>query len=289
MQHFVHVFAGVISESAPHIYLSAPPLAPRNSAVSCRYLAYYPQVLKVERGGQENWPAMQKLLSGHESSVYSVAVSPDGKYITSGSWDKTIRVWDAETGEMIGRPLENYGQSVTSVAFFPDGKRIVSGSWDAKMRVWNVESGQETGLSFRGHESAISSISVSSSGKTIASGSNDRTMRLWNAETGNMIGHPFDHSSKVCFVAFSPNEEQVVSAAYGVLAVWDVEKREVVCCENIGVNAVAFSPDGQSIACGMWDGVIDLWDVANGSVVGEPFIPIYRNVVKIKSVWGEKF
>jgi WD40 repeat protein len=261
MQHFVHVFAGVISESAPHIYLSALPLAPRNSAVSCRYLAYYPQVLKLERGGQENWPAMQKLLSGHELSVYSVAVSPDGKYIASGSWDKTIRVWDAETGEMIGRPLENHGQSVTCVASFPDGKRIVSGSWDAKMRVWNVESGKETGLSFRGHESAISSISVSSSGKTIASGSNDRTMRLWNAETGDMIGHPFDHSSKVCFVAFSPNEKQVISATYEAFTVWDVEKIEVISREKIGVCAIYSLRMGKALpmgcgmerfTCGMW-------------------------------------
>jgi WD40 repeat protein len=262
MQHFIHMFAGTISESAPHIYMSALPLAPLNSAVSQKYLGHYPQVLKVESGGQENWPAMQKLLSGHEDPVSCVAVSPDGKYIVSGSDDSTIRVWDAETGEMIGRPLEGHGDGASCVAFFPDGKCIVSGSWDRTMRVWNVESGQENGPSFQVHDGVIRSISVSSSGKTIASGSDDK-MCLWNAETGNMIGYPFDHSGKVYSIAISPDEKYAVSAAYGALTVWDVEKREVISGWDIEVYTVAFSPDGRSIACGLEDGEIHLWDVAN--------------------------
>jgi WD40 repeat protein len=150
------------------------------------------------------------LLSGHKGSVRSVAVSPDGNYIVSGSGDKTIRVWDAETGEMIGRPLEGHEGGVTCVAFFPDGKRIASGSEDGTIRVWNVESGKETRASFPGHNDIIISVSLSSSGSVIVSGLHSNYIRLWNVETGEMIGVPFNPSDEVRSITFSPNERHVV-------------------------------------------------------------------------------
>jgi len=71
----------------------------------------------------------------HTSVVLSVAFSFDGKHITSGSVDKTVRVWDAETGKVIAGPFE-HGDCVASVAFSPDGKEIGSGSYDKIVRVW---------------------------------------------------------------------------------------------------------------------------------------------------------
>jgi WD40 repeat protein len=74
----------------------------------------------------------------HESEVYSVAFSPDGQRIVSGSVDKTVRIWDAKTGAPIGKPLTGHENPVTSVAFSPDGQRIVSGSVDKTVRIWNI-------------------------------------------------------------------------------------------------------------------------------------------------------
>ena len=81
-------------------------------------------------------------LNGHTDEVTSVAFSPDGKRIVTGSDDKTVQVWDAATGQPVGPPLKGHTDAVTSVAFSPDGKRIVSGSADKTVRVWDAATGQ---------------------------------------------------------------------------------------------------------------------------------------------------
>ncbi|KAF9066516.1 WD40-repeat-containing domain protein, partial [Rhodocollybia butyracea] len=78
-------------------------------------------------------------LQGHTDYVYSVAFSPDGKKIVSGSNDSSVKIWTAKTRKAEGNPLQGHTSGVTSVAFSPDGKQIVSGSYDNSVRIWNVE------------------------------------------------------------------------------------------------------------------------------------------------------
>jgi WD40 repeat protein len=100
----------------------------------------------------------------------------------SGSWDNTIRLWDAETGDAIGEPLEGHSRSVYSVAFSPDGSRIVSGSWDKTIRLWDAETGDAIGEPLEGHSRSVNSVAFSPDGSRIVSGSWDNTIRLWDAE-----------------------------------------------------------------------------------------------------------
>merc|ERR1711916_33197 len=95
----------------------------------------------------------EKRLKGHSSSVESVAWSADGRRVVSGSSDKTIRIWDVETG-MEEKRLEGHSDHVSSVAWSADGRRVVSGSDDGTIRIWDVETGVEE-KRLEGHSSSV--------------------------------------------------------------------------------------------------------------------------------------
>ena len=119
-------------------------------------------------------------LEWHTKGVLSVAYSPDGRHIVSGSYDKTIRIWDAETGAAVGNPLEGHTDGVYSVAYSPDGRHIVSGSYDKTIRIWNAETGAAAGTPLEGDTTNVlgaaayfpnaQRIILESSGNTISVG-----------------------------------------------------------------------------------------------------------------------
>jgi hypothetical protein len=109
-------------------------------------------VLKHVSEHNLGWPVLQHVLHGHSDAVSSVAFSPNGKHIVSGSFDKTIQLWDAETGEMLRPPLEGHEGHVRAVTFSPDGKHIVSGSDDKTIRLWDAEAGEMLQPPLEGHE-----------------------------------------------------------------------------------------------------------------------------------------
>ncbi|KAF8714382.1 hypothetical protein AX14_009184 [Amanita brunnescens Koide BX004] len=128
-------------------------------------------------------------LRGHDSSIFSVAFSPDGSKIVSGSDDKTIRVWDASTGVEILPPLRGHDYWIHSVAFSPDGSKIISGSSDKTIRVWDASTGIEMLPPLRRHDDWIHSVAFSPDGSKIISGSLDGIIRVWDASTGIVLPH----------------------------------------------------------------------------------------------------
>lgn len=132
------------------------------------------------------WDAVTRMkiwsLRGHDNLVRSVAFSPDGSRIVSGSWDKTIRLWDAATGQQIGKPLIGHRDYVTSVAFSPDGTCLVSGSDDKSIRIWDTLTGEQIGEALLAHTSRVWSVVFSPDCQKLVSGSIDGTTRIWDID-----------------------------------------------------------------------------------------------------------
>jgi len=125
------------------------------------------------------------VLEGHTDWVRSVAFSNDGRQIVSGSDDKSVRVWDASTGEVLN-VLEGHTAWVNSVAFSYDGRRIVSGSGDISVRVWDASTGEVLNV-LEGHTAWVNSVAFSYDGRIIVSGSHDKSVRVWDASMGETV------------------------------------------------------------------------------------------------------
>ncbi|MBW4494057.1 MAG: protein kinase [Oscillatoria princeps RMCB-10] len=206
-------------------------------------------------------------LSGHRLFVTSVAFTPDGKILASGSDDDTVRLWDVATGREL-RQLSEHGNWVWSVAFSPDGKILASGSEDKTVRLWDVASGREL-RQLSEHRSSVWSVAFSPDGKILASGSLDNTVGLWDVASGRELRQLSGHRHSVLSVAFSPDGKILASGSLdNTVRLWDVatgsELRQLSGHGN-SVSSVAFSPDGKILASGSQDETVRLWDVATGS------------------------
>ena len=259
-----------MAKSAPHIYLSALPFAPTCSLVSTHYSASFPRTLHVERGQLSHWASLDLAISKFGTAVLSVAFSPDGQHVVSGSNDGKICVRNATTGEIVVGPFTGHRNWVNSVAFSPDGRHIASGSGDRNIRVWKAVTGEAAAGPFTGHRDWVNTVSFSPDGQRIVSSSRDGTVRVWKAMTGETTAGPFTrHTHSVRSAAFSPDGQYIVSGSKdGRIYVWNATTGETMAGPFHGhgdwVNSVSFSPDGQYIVSGSGDQTIRVWNARTG-------------------------
>ncbi|CUA72682.1 putative WD repeat-containing protein alr3466 [Nostoc sp, PCC 7120] [Rhizoctonia solani] len=152
-------------------------------------------------------------LTGHDGAVYSIAFSPDGRLLASGSTNGSLIIWDISTGEMLLSPLKGHYGRVNCITFSPDGTQIASGSEDRTIRLWSSLTGTPVGNPLRGHDDMISSVAFSPGGSHLVSGSEDKTVRIWDVTSGQSIALFQGHTDVVLSVAFSPEGTQVVSGS----------------------------------------------------------------------------
>ena len=211
---------------------------------------------------------LETTLRGHSSWVMSVAYSPDGQTLASGSRDNTIKLWDVKTGNPL-QTLTGDSYSVWSVAYSPDGQTLASGSDDNTIKLWDVKTGNLL-QTLTGHSRVVWPVGYSPDGQTLASGSLDKTIKLWNVKTGSLLQTLTVHSNSVCSVAYSPDGQTLASGSEDNIKLWDVKTGNLLQTlpgHSGGVCSVTYSPDGQTLASGSRDNTIKLWDVKTGNLL----------------------
>src|ERR1700727_590540 len=133
-ERFVREFFPILSTSPEQVYHSALMFTPSETMLRKKYFHELPPI-RMENGCERMWDSCLRTMEGHSSSIYSVAFSPDGTGIVSGSSDNTLRLWDSVSGAHLNT-LKGHSGYISSVAFSPDGTRIVSGSGDETLRLW---------------------------------------------------------------------------------------------------------------------------------------------------------
>jgi WD40 repeat protein len=207
------------------------------------------------------------VMNGHTGPVRSVTISPDGIFIVSCSDDSTLRVWDLRTHSERA-VMTGHTKSVCSVAFAPNGRTVVSGSEDGTLRVWDGLTGNKLHV-MHGDGSEINHVSFSPDGLVIGSGSSKGIIQLWSA-TGSVMTRQWRAKYGVQSLAFSPDSRYVLSCdGQALVHVWNVTTGIEKHSLRDGVTCAVFSPDGKSIAMGLREGTIRVWD-ADISTMEQP-------------------
>ena len=212
--------------------------------------------------------AKVKNFAQHSDAVGSVAFSPDGLMLASGSKDKTIQIWDLATGKSI-RTFPGDSSTVWSVSFDSSGTKLATGTGFWRVMLWDLKTGQATRT--LDHTASVWSVALSPDGKLIASGSGDKTTKISDATTGALIYNLPDHTDFVYSVAFTPDGKSLVSASKDKkITIVDVATGKLLkTIEGHGdqVRSIAITPDGKTIVSGSYDESIKIWNLETGDLM----------------------
>ncbi|KAI9778784.1 MAG: hypothetical protein M1839_007874 [Geoglossum umbratile] len=265
-RRFILYHKWAMENSPLQVYASALVFSPARSLIRGLFKEEEPTWIMVKPCMGDKWSACLQTLEGHSNSVNSVAFSHNLAWLASASWDKTVKIWNASSGECL-QTLKGHSNSVNSVAFSHDSAWLASASWDNTVKIWDASSG-ECLQTLKSHSGSVYSVAFSHNSAWLASASWDNTVKIWDARSGKCLQTLKGHSNSVNSVAFSHDSAWLASASWDkTVKIWDASSGE--CLQTLkshsgSVNSVAFSHDSAWLASASWDNTVKIWDASSG-------------------------
>jgi WD40 repeat protein/serine/threonine protein kinase len=209
-----------------------------------------------------------RTLHGHSKPIYAVAWSVDGATLASGSQDKSVRFWAVTNGQAIG-PVLDHPNYVHTVAWSPDGRVLAAAGRDKAIWLWEFPTGQLL-RPLEGHTYPhMSALAWSADGKTLASAGHDGTVRLWDPATGMSKAH-IAPGNPVLAVAWSARAGRIATITNQGVQTWEYSGKLVHKYKGQAdpFHALAWAPDGTTLAAAGRDGVVKTWNDADSAATG---------------------
>ncbi|KAJ5631709.1 uncharacterized protein N7484_011809 [Penicillium longicatenatum] len=263
---FILYHKTAIENQPLQVYASGMVFSPTTSITRIQFEMEEPMWIRERPTMEESWSACLQTLEGHSDLVLSVTFSHGSKLLASASHDRTVKVWDANSGQCL-QTLEGHSDEVSSVTFSHDSKLLASASHDRTIKVWDASSGQCL-QTLEGHSNEVFSVTFSHDSKLLASASSDNTVKMWDATSGQCLQTLGGHSDKVFSVTFSHNSKLLASASGdNTVKIWDATSGQ--CLQTLEghsdeVFSVTFSHDSKLLASASSDNTVKMWDATSG-------------------------
>jgi WD40 repeat protein/tRNA A-37 threonylcarbamoyl transferase component Bud32 len=208
-------------------------------------------------------------LNHHSHDIISICCSQSGKFVASASADKTIKIWDPKTGEML-ESLSNHTDSVNFISFSPDEKKLISVSDDRTVKIWNTKNWHLI-HSLNSHHDKVLSIAFSPDGNFFVTSDIKGAICVSNAESGETIKRWEEPLGGVGFVLFSKDGRYIFSTnEHNSINVWD-SSSGILIGSFIGHTGIIFSidlsPDGKRLVSGSFDGTVKVWSTESKNLI----------------------
>lgn len=223
-------------------------------------------------GDPEQFGVPVRRMTGHGHFVEDLAISSDGQFALSGSWDGTLRLWDLTSGNTTRR-FVGHKKDVLSVAFSADNRQIVSGSRDRTIALWNTIGQLKFQITEEGHNDWVSCVRFSPNvdAPLIVSAGWDKLVKVWDLSTLKLKTNLRGHQGYVNTVAVSPDGSLCASGGKdGIAMLWDLTEGKALCHLEAGdvIHSLCFSPNRYWL-CAATGTAIKVWDLESKNVIAE--------------------